>query len=75
MLDCLLPEKESSLREDEDKSRLKLEADKREYFSNFQQPRVAFLVEKVLPKVFSVFDNNMNQQVRTKILQVIDKLL
>jgi len=76
LLDCLFPDKESiPVKEEGDKGKSKLESEKKDYFSNYEQPKVAYVIEKILPKIFSVFENNMNQMLRTKTLQVIDKTL
>jgi len=37
--------------------------------------RVAYVAEKILPKIFSAYENNMTTNIRTKTLQVIDKII
>jgi hypothetical protein len=37
--------------------------------------KVAFVAEKILPKIFFVYDNNMTATIRSKTLQIIDKII
>ena len=45
-----------------------MEKQKRQLYANKEQQHVAFVAEKLLPKVFYVYDNNIAQMIRVKTL-------
>lgn len=74
LLDSIFPEREESLKSDAEKIRVPVETEKRSLFSN-NDNRVAFVAEKVLPKILEVYENNITSQIRIKTLQIIDKMI
>lgn len=52
-----------------------LENDKREFFLGFETEVQVNFMTKLLPKIFSVFKMNMQTNLRTRCLNLIDKIL
>lgn len=76
LMDSLLPEREEQPQNETDKVRISLENEKRSiYLSGHEQHKIAYLAEKLLPRIFNVYENNISQQIRNKTLQIIDKLI
>lgn len=59
LLDSLLPEREDALKAEHEKPRLKLELDKKKFFLESEHSRILFIAEKILPRIFSVYENNI----------------
>lgn len=52
-----------------------LENEKRTFFLGFEESQNKFFMSKLLPKIFSVYKSNMQINVRTRCLNLIDKIL
>ena len=72
LIDALLPEREDAENTGE-KALIKTEIEKRTLFS--EQSKIAYIAEKILPRIFNVYENNISNSIRTKALQIIDKLI
>lgn len=52
-----------------------MENEKRNLYEHNEQDKVAFVAERLLPKIFNVYENNISSAIRIKTLQIIDKII
>lgn len=52
-----------------------LENEKRSFFIGFDETLKKSFMTKLLPKIFSIYKSNMQTNVRTRCLNLIDKIL
>jgi hypothetical protein len=75
LLDMLFPDRTDSIKHEGDKKRATLELEKRKLYETKEQDKVAFVAERLLPKIFYVYENNITSSIRIKTLQIIDKII
>lgn len=74
-MDAIFPEREDALKSEAEKLREPIESEKRKMFMQNEQNRIVHVAEKLLPRVFYVYENNITSVIRIKTLQIIDKMI